>query len=84
MIFIMKDRKNYVNCVRDHLISGKTITQNEALTLFGAGRLADIILTLRRRGINIETIMEPHKTRNGATSAHARYRLVQATQPKAA
>lgn len=71
----MINKDSGLNRVRQHLLSGKTITQNEALSLYGVGRLADVVLTLRKRNMLIETIMETHPTRYGTTGKHAKYVL---------
>lgn len=41
--------------IRAHLESGHTITQMEALSLFGCGRLASRINDLRNKGMAIKT-----------------------------
>ena len=41
--------------IRAHLLSGKCITQLDALRLFGALRLSAIIFDLRKEGMDIVT-----------------------------
>ena len=43
--------------IRDHLLSGMTLTGLEALELFQAYRLSSTINRLRNEGLEIETIM---------------------------
>lgn len=57
--------------VMNHLRSGKSISQLEALNLYGCLRLAVIINILRKRGNEIETLRIPHKG-----SSYARYKLI--------
>ena len=51
----MKDSK--INLVAKHLISKKKITSWQAIELYHATRLADIIFTLKAEGWNIVTNM---------------------------
>ncbi len=44
-------------CILEHLKSGKTITQLQALSEFDCMRLSDRIFTLRKKGHQIETVM---------------------------
>lgn len=55
-----------------HLLSGKTISQIEALRLYGSLRLAVLIYRLRAKGYDIVT----HREKNSRGSYHARYELV--------
>lgn len=56
---------------------GNTLTQLEALDLFGCLRLASRIKDLRNRGHVIETITETVYNRDGEPCRVARYRLVE-------
>lgn len=58
--------------VRKWLISGKTITQKQAIQKWAAYRLAHIIYRLRWMGLKIETI--PMRTK---TARFAKYRLTE-------
>ena len=51
------------------------ITSLQAIELFGATRLSDIIFRLRQEGYNIITEMVTAKNRYGHTVTFARYRL---------
>ena len=66
----MKDSK--INLVAKHLISKKKITSWQAIELYNATRLADIIFTLKAEGWDIVTNMvkEPSGVR------YAVYRLM--------
>lgn len=62
-----------------HLIENKTITSWEAIQLYRATRLSDIILRLRKNGMNIETIMLREKTVDGYSMPYAKYILKENT-----
>lgn len=49
--------------VRNYLLQGNSITQLEALNLFGSLRLSAIIFNLRKEGMDI--VMERYKTPSG-------------------
>ena len=55
-----------------HFRRRKTISQYEALLVYGIARLASRVDELRKAGLNIETIMKQDE--NG--KRYARYRLV--------
>lgn len=59
--------------VLDHLKQGETISQAEAIDLFGCYRLSAIIQRLRNTGCNIVTHNICNKSGFGR---HARYELV--------
>jgi len=61
-----------ISKIKAHLESGWSITPFQALCTYGCFRLASVVFTLRRRGLNIETCME-RNPRNG--SRYARYIL---------
>lgn len=56
--------------IKEHLLSGKSITPMDALNLFGCFRLGARIFDLKRDGLNIKTEMVE---RNG--KRFAEYRL---------
>jgi len=58
-----------------HLKAGKTITQLEALDLYGILRLASRVNDLRKRGHAISTDMVPVFNRDGQRCVVARYAL---------
>ena len=53
-----------INKVKEHLESGKSITQKDAIELFNAYRLSAIIFNLREEGMNIamERVKGLHNT----------------------
>lgn len=60
-----------IDQIKDHLISGKSLTQLEALGLYGAFRLAARVHELKKKGWNIKT--EIKKDPNG--NEYAEYHL---------
>ena len=61
--------------VREHLLSGQSLTQLEALRLYGCLRLAAIVFRLRKReGLNIVSDTESAESAEGAKQ-WARYRV---------
>lgn len=66
--------------ILNHLKAHKTITSNEAFTLYGVTRLSAVIKVLRVSGHTIST--EPEKTRNryGHNTNYGRYRLIAAAE----
>lgn len=71
----MKKKVTKLGQVLKHLQTCRSITQKEAIELYGAYRLSDIIFKLRNGGYEIATITETKKDRNGNTSNFARYVL---------
>ena len=61
--------------VLEHLEQYGTITSWEAITQYGATRLASIICNLRKRGYDIKTITIMDKDRNGNVCQYAKYVL---------
>lgn len=61
--------------VLEHLEKHGTITSLEAIELYGATRLSDIIYRLRKRGYNITTLDLPFTDRFGAKSNYGKYIL---------
>lgn len=62
-------RKSQKQQVLEHLQSGKTLTQAEAIKLCGSYRLGAIVHVLRGEGYDIVTIPEKNK----GHGLHARY-----------
>jgi hypothetical protein len=62
--------------VLDHLKQGETISQAEAIDLFGCHRLSAVILKLRDAGYDIVTHRERNSKRTG-TYARYEYRGVE-------
>lgn len=50
-----KEKTTKLQKVLEHLQKNNTITSMEAIDLYGATRLSDIIFRLRKKGYNIET-----------------------------
>lgn len=61
----------HVEQIAAHLKRHRTITSVQAWSRYGVTRLADCIHKLRRRGVQVDTELVPHKT-----TRYARYRLV--------
>ena len=66
---------NQCTLILTHLQMGKTLTQADAIRLFGCYRLGARILELREEGYNIITLHE----KNHGRGHHARYVLVPAS-----
>lgn len=64
---------NKTNAVQLHLIENKSITSWEAIQLYGATRLSAIIFNLRKRGMEIETVMVEFTDRFGSKAQYAKY-----------
>lgn len=72
----MSEKKtNKTEKVLNHLKEHGTITSLEAIELYGATRLAAIIFTLRKRGLEIETMDIPFTDRFGVKSHYGKYIL---------
>jgi hypothetical protein len=63
--------------VLEHLRTYGCITSLEAIDLYKATRLSDIIFRLRNRGIRIQTIDIPFVDSNGIKSVYGKYVLVE-------
>lgn len=72
---------NQTTAVLNHLQEHGSITSMEAIELYGATRLADIIFRLRNRGYFIKTIDCIGKTRFGDTCRYAKYAMVKEGVP---
>lgn len=68
--------KGQTKAIREHLESGKTLTNQDAVKLFGCYRLSGRIKELRDAGMNIQTVMVDGKTRYGTTTRYGIYKLV--------
>lgn len=68
-----RNKPSQLTMVLDHLETEGSITSLEAIDLYGATRLADIIFRLRKMGYDIQTITCTGKTRFGATCTYAKY-----------
>lgn len=72
----MSEKKtNKTEKVLEHLQKNGTITSLEAIELYGATRLGDIIYRLRKKGFDIDTIELPFVDRYGTKSAYGKYVL---------
>lgn len=68
-------RKTQIGAILDHMKVHGSITSMEAIDNFGATRLSDVILRLKKQGHCIETEMHTGKNRYGGTCNYARYVL---------
>jgi hypothetical protein len=55
-----------------HLLTGKTITNNESMLVYHVSRLSDVVLKLRRAGYDIQMTMKV----DGIGGKYASYKLV--------
>lgn len=70
-----KEKVTKLQKVLEHLQQNGTITSIEAIELYGATRLSDIIFNLRKRGYNIETKMLDTIDRYGNPCHYGKYFL---------
>ena len=70
-----KKKTNKTEKVLEHLKEHGTITSLEAIELYGATRLSDIIYRLRKQGLHIDTIDLPFVDRYGTKSNYGKYVL---------
>ena len=74
----MSEKKtNNTEKVLEHLKKNGCITSLEAIELYGATRVADIIYRLRKQGMKIDTIDIPFTDRYGTKSVYGKYVLVE-------
>lgn len=74
----MKEKKtNKTEKVLEHLQTYGCITSLEAIELYGATRLSDIIFRLRNKGLNILTVDMPFVDRFGTKSIYGKYILIE-------
>ena len=72
----MSEKKtNKTEKVLNHLKEHGAITSLEAIELYGATRLSDIIYRLRKKGMKIETLDLPFTDRYGTKSTYGKYVL---------
>ena len=62
--------------VRNHIINNGSITQAQAVRLYGCYRLSARIYEMRKDGYEIATQYKTSKTRFGYTSVYANYVLL--------
>lgn len=70
-------KKSQKELVLEHLQRGWSITSLEAWEKYGCSRLADVIFKLRKEGYRIDSEMTNGRTKLGAETQYATYRLVQ-------
>lgn len=71
-----KKKTNKTEKVLEHLNTYGYITSLEAIDLYRATRLSDIIYRLRHRGLNIQTIDIPFIDMYGTKSIYGKYVLI--------
>lgn len=72
----MSEKKtNKTEKVLEHLKKHGAITSLEAIEMYGATRLGDIIYRLRNKGVKIETVNLPFTDRYGTKSVYGKYIL---------
>lgn len=69
----MKNKINKTSLVLNHLKTYGSITSMEAFERYRATRLSAIIFQLRKRGLNIDTVLVPHTDMYGTNTRFARY-----------
>lgn len=74
---IIKKSNSQKEAVLNHLKEFGSIDAMNALNNYGAYRLSDIILKLRRDGFEIQTEMIPHVSHFGEKGKFARYNYSQ-------
>ena len=72
---------NKTTAVLDHMKEHGSITQMEAIELFGATRLSAIVFNLRRKGHDIETVTMGTTDRYGHAVNYAKYVLHEKEEP---
>lgn len=72
----MKKTKTQKSEVLRYMKSHKGITSLQAIELFGATRLSDIIFKLKQEGYDIKTEQITRKNRYGHSVTFAKYSLV--------
>ena len=73
----MKESQN--TALMKHLLAGKRITQGDALTEYGIGRLASRISDLKDRGVKIRSEFIKVQKRDGTTASVKEYWLAPET-----
>jgi hypothetical protein len=70
-----KESKSQLMKIKDHLLSGKSLTSLDALYAFGCFRLGARINDLKKQGMNISSELI-EITSGGKTKRVAKYKLV--------
>jgi hypothetical protein len=72
-------RTTVISAIKSHLMAGKSITHNEAQTLYGTSRISSVIHILRKQGMDIRTDIIEVEAGKGKPTEHsaniARYTL---------
>lgn len=76
------ERLTQIEAVKRWLLSGKTITSNEAKEVYGISRLADLIFKLRREGYEITNIQRATITKLGGKAWFVEYKLLNPPKEK--
>jgi hypothetical protein len=63
--------------ILEYLKGGGSLSANEALRMFGCGRLAARISDLKKQGYNFNTTAEVQRGADGEYKCYARYRLAE-------
>ena len=66
-------RTSQANKIINYLEQGGSLSQIEALRLFGCGRLAARISDIKKRGYSIRTATEVYRGDDGEYKSYARY-----------
>lgn len=69
-------KKSKIQQIEKYLKDGNTLTSIEAIYLFGHTRLADAVFQLKKKGLNITTMMIEVPDRSGNVCRVARYKIV--------
>jgi len=70
------NKKTKIELVKEHLVTHGFISTWDAIKLYGATRLSDIVYCLKKRGYLIETQLTNGKDRFGNSSNYATYFLI--------
>lgn len=71
----MKGVRGQTKAIKEHLEAGHTLTNKEAVDLFGCYRLSARIKELRGAGMDIRTVMMEGETRYGTPTRYGKYML---------
>ena len=67
--------RNKITDVKEHLMTGRTLSGDEARALYGISRLTDTIYDLRKQGCNIISERVPFVDRYGRNGYYIRYSM---------
>lgn len=67
------EKTNKTQLIKKHLIEKGNITSWEAISLYGETRLSDVIYRLKKRGMDIITVMIDDIDRYGNSTSYGRY-----------